>query len=74
MAGKTDVSERGSKRAHGVLARPKRMVEPDDVITREESAVIAEARREMRAGKYITLAQLEDDLAHKRPPRRRKTA
>jgi len=74
MAGKTDVSERGSKRANGVLARPERMVEPDDVITREESALIAEARREMRAGKYITLAQLEDDLAHKRPSRRRKTA
>ena len=63
-----------SKRANGVLIKPKRVVDPDDVLTREESALIAKARREMRAGKYITLAQLEHDLARKRPPRRRKTA
>jgi bifunctional DNA-binding transcriptional regulator/antitoxin component of YhaV-PrlF toxin-antitoxin module len=62
-----------SQQANGVLIKPKRVVDPDDTLTREESALIAKARREMRKGKYITLAKLKHDLAHKRPPRRRKT-
>ena len=62
------------KQANGVLIKPKRVVDPDDVLSSEESAQIAKARREMRAGRGITLAQLEYDLAHKRSPRRRKTA
>ena len=62
-----------SKQANGVLIKPKRIVDPDDTFTREESALIAKARREMREGKYITLAQLKHALAHKRPSRRRKT-
>jgi AbrB family looped-hinge helix DNA binding protein len=62
------------KQANGVLIKPKRVVDPDDVLSPEESAQIAKARREMRAGMDIPLAQLEYDLAHKRSPRRRKTA
>ncbi len=62
------------KQANGVLIKPKRVVDPDDVLSPEESAQIAKARREMRAGMGITLAQLEYDLAHKCPPRRRRTA
>ena len=62
------------KQANGVLIKPKRVVDPDDVLSPEESAQIAKARREMRVGRGITLAQLEYDLAHKRTPRRRKTA
>jgi AbrB family looped-hinge helix DNA binding protein len=45
----------------------------DDTFSPEEMALIAKARREMREGKYITLAELEHDLARKRPARRRKT-
>lgn len=44
----------------------------DDTFTPEETALIIKARREMREGKYVTLAELEHDLAHKRPSRRRK--
>ena len=43
----------------------------DDTFTREEKALIAKARREMREGEYVTLAQLENDLARKRPSGRR---
>jgi len=46
----------------------------DDTFTPEETALIIKARQEMREGKYVTLAELEHDLAHKRPSRRRKTA
>ena len=62
------------KQANGVLIKPKRDVDPDDVLTPEESSLIAKARREMREGKYVTLARLEHDLAHQRSPRRRKRA
>ena len=62
------------KQANGVLIKPKRVVDPDDVLSPKESAQIAKARREMRAGRGITLAQLEYDLVHKRSPRRRRTA
>jgi hypothetical protein len=58
----------------GVLIKPKRMMNPDDVLTREESALVSKARREMREGKYVSLAQLELELARKRSARRRKTA
>jgi AbrB family looped-hinge helix DNA binding protein len=59
---------------NGVLIKPKRLVDPDDVLTREESVLVSKARREMREGKYVSLTKLENDLAHKRPSRRRKTA
>lgn len=45
----------------------------EDTFTPEETAQITEARKEMREGKYVSLTQLEHDLAHKRPSRRRKT-
>jgi hypothetical protein len=50
------------------------VVDPDDVLTREEGALVSKARREIRQGKYVSLAQLEHNLARKRPARRRKTA
>jgi antitoxin component of MazEF toxin-antitoxin module len=62
------------KQANGVLIKPQPVADPDDVLSPEESSLIARARREMREGKYVTLAQVEYDLAHKRSPRRRKTA
>ena len=62
-----------SQRENGVMIKPKRLVDPDDVLTREEGALVSKARREMREGKYVSLAQLEHNLAGKRPARRRKT-
>ena len=46
------------KQANGVLIKPKRVVDPDDVLSPEESAQIAKARREMLDGSprcYLTL-------------------
>jgi AbrB family looped-hinge helix DNA binding protein len=63
-----------TQQPNGVLIKPKRLVDPDDVLTREESAIVSKARREMREGKYVSLTKLEHELAHKRPSRRRKTA
>ena len=62
------------RHAGGVLIQPKRMVDPDDVLTREESALIAKARREVRAGEFVTLEELKHGMATPHTPRRRKTA
>ena len=61
-------------RGRQVVIKPKRVIDPDDVLTPQESALIAKARREMKEGKYIALTQLEHALARKRQQRRRKTA
>ena len=45
----------------------------EDTFTPQETAQIVKARREMREGKHVLLADLERDLACKRPARRRKT-
>ncbi len=62
------------KQANGVLIKPQPVADADDILSPEESSRIAKARREMRVGKYVTLAQLEYDFAHKRRPRRRRKA
>ena len=36
------------KQANGVLIKPKRVVDPDDILNPKESAQIAKARREMQ--------------------------
>jgi len=77
MRTKSQVSVGESVGWRGQVVIPKQMaekVDPDDVLTAEEHAVISKARREMREGKYVTLAKLEHDLANQRPPGRRKTA
>ena len=58
----------------GVLIKPRRVVDPDDVLTPEESALVKKAEREMREGKFVSLAQLRHDLDRPNSRRRRKTA
>lgn len=59
---------------NAVLVKPKRVVDPEDVLTPEESALVKKAEREMRQGKYVTLDQLRHDLDRPRSRRSRKTA
>ena len=67
-----DMSKAGQRK--GVLIRPKRLVDPDDVLSPEESALVKKAEREMHEGQYVILAQLHHALDHKRSPGSRKTA
>jgi len=62
------------KQANGVLIKPKRLVDPDDVLSPKESALVRKAEREMRQGKYVTLDELRHDLDRPRSRRSRKTA
>src|ERR1017187_7264516 len=63
-----------AQKHNGVLIKPRRVVDPDDVLTPEESALVKKAEREMREGKFVTLAQLRHDLDRPHSRRRRKTA
>ncbi len=63
-----------SQKDNAVLMRPKRLIDPDDLLTPEESALVKKAEREMRQGKYVSLDQLRHDLDRPRSRRRRKTA
>jgi len=63
-----------AEQKNGVLIKPRRVVDPDDVLTPEESALVKKAEREMRQEKFVTLAQLRHDLDRPHPRRRRKTA
>ena len=58
----------------GVLLKPKKLVDPDDVLTPAQSALVKKAEREIRQGKYVTLEQLRHDLDRPRSRRGRKTA
>jgi AbrB family looped-hinge helix DNA binding protein len=61
---------------HGgsVVIKPKKLVDPDDVLTPAEGALLKKAEREMKQGKFVTLADLHHDLARKGSRRSRKTA
>jgi hypothetical protein len=50
------------------------LVVPDDILTPGESALVKKAEREMRQGKFVTLAQLRHDLDRSPSRRRGKTA
>jgi AbrB family looped-hinge helix DNA binding protein len=63
-----------AEQKNGVLIKPKRVVDPDDVLSAEESALVKKAEHEMRQGKYVTLDQLRHDLDRPRSRGRRKTA
>ncbi len=56
-------------RADGVLIKPKKVVDPDDVLTPTEGALLKKAERQMRRGQSVTLAELTHELDRK--PRRR---
>jgi bifunctional DNA-binding transcriptional regulator/antitoxin component of YhaV-PrlF toxin-antitoxin module len=59
---------------NGVLIKPRRVVDPDDALTPEQSALVKKAEREMRQGKFVSLAQLRDELDRPHSRRGRKTA
>jgi len=63
-----------ARKPDGVLIKPRKAVDPDGVLSKEESAQVKKAEREMGQGKYVTLAELRHDLDRPRSRRSRKTA
>lgn len=58
---------------NGVLIKPKKLVDPDDVLTAVEAALLKKAEQQMRRGESVSLAELEHELDRKDRSRRRKT-
>ena len=63
-----------AQRGDCVVIKPKTADDPDDVLTPAEGALLKTAEREMKQGKYVTLAELHHGLERKGSPRRRETA
>lgn len=42
-----------AQKDNGVLVKPTVLVDPDDVLTAKESALVKKAEREIRQGKYV---------------------
>ncbi len=51
-----------SKHANGVLIRPKRVVDPDDVLTPAEANKVRQALQQVRQRKMKPLAQIKHEL------------
>ncbi len=63
-----------AQRQNGILVKPQRLVDPDDVLSPEETASVKKAEREIRQGKYVTLDEVRHDLDRPASRKRRKTA
>ena len=51
-----------SKQANGVLMKPKRLVDPDDVLTPEEARRLRRSLKQTREGKTRPWAQIKHEL------------
>jgi AbrB family looped-hinge helix DNA binding protein len=48
-----------NRQGNGVLIKPKKLVDPDDVLTAEEAALFKKAEEQLRRGDSVTLAELD---------------
>ncbi len=63
-----------TKTTAGVLIKPKKLVDRDDVLTPEEAALVRKGERQIARGDFVTLDKIEHDLDNKARKRSRKTA
>lgn len=63
-----------STRNGAVVLRPKKLVDPDDILTPKEEAIVRKGEAQIRRGEYVTLKDLTRDLDHPALKRGRKTA
>lgn len=45
-----------------VVIKPKKLVDPDDILTPEEEAIVRKGEAQLRRGESVTLEQLEHDV------------
>ncbi|MEK7404414.1 MAG: AbrB/MazE/SpoVT family DNA-binding domain-containing protein [Acidobacteriota bacterium] len=50
-----------------VVIKPKKVVDPDDVLTPEEEAIVLKGMEQIRRGEYVTLEELRRALGRKPP-------
>jgi hypothetical protein len=59
---------------NGVLIKSKLLIDRDDKLTAKEVKLLKRAERQMRQGKFVSMAELEHELDRKPRARSRKTA
>jgi AbrB family looped-hinge helix DNA binding protein len=57
-----------------VVIRPKKLVDPDDILAPSEAQTVLKGEAELRRGDHVTLAQIRHDLGRPTIKNRRKTA
>jgi len=57
-----------------VVIRPKRLVDPDDLLTHSDAQAVLRGEAELRRGDYVTLTQIRHDMGRPFIKNRRKTA
>ncbi len=57
-----------------VVIKPKKLIDPDNVLSSAEGALLKKAEHELKQGKFVTLAELHHELERKSSRRSRKTA
>ena len=57
-----------------VVIKPKRLVDPDDILAPSEEKTVRKGEAELRRGDHVTLARLRHDLGRPIIKNRRKTA
>ena len=56
-----------------LVIKPKRLVDPDDILTPSETETVRKGEAELRRGHSVTLAQLRHDLGRSAIKNRRNT-
>ena len=62
------------RQANGVLIKPQKPVDSDDVLSADEGNLLEKAEQQIRRGEYVSIAELEHELDRKPRARSRKTA
>ena len=57
-----------------VVIRPKKLVDPDDILNPSQARTVRKGEAELRRGEHITLAQVRHELGRPIIKNRRKTA
>ncbi|PYV41361.1 MAG: hypothetical protein DMG06_17370 [Acidobacteria bacterium] len=57
-----------------VIIKPKKLVDPDDLLTQQEEQLVKKGEAQLRRGDSVTLDQLEHALDRQARKRKRKTA
>ena len=57
-----------------IVMKPKKLVDPDDILTPEEERIVLRGEEQLRRGEYVKLERLEHDLDRRARKGSRKTA
>jgi AbrB family looped-hinge helix DNA binding protein len=51
-----------NREGNTIVIKPKRLVDPDDILTPEEEKMVAKGFEQLKRGEYVTWEELKDEL------------